>query len=528
MRAVWISLSCLCLYGCTVDGVDDQAVFPCNPAHELPGGGNADCGEGFTCYGAAASLGFAFCVRQCNAGSCGAGFLCSGEGGCLKSCDPSEDDAGCPMGLHCVTMKGTVGTNAGVCLPVAAACRSDHECTSAVYNYCFTNALLQNTPPDAGVPVSVCLQGGCEADQAACAPGATCLRRVLPSVVNTPDICSPDCDNSEECPPSMICMAKGFPASSGRFCIPGFYNFPCANDLSCFTAGSECAPALNEPPGLQPTVCAVSCATSADCASLPVSGNPTPMTVNACRNGHCVSFDSQRTTLFCLHANTTCAAGGVCTAPQAQSQGNPDGGAQACAVNGGTSGPPPLCFIPCPNGDGDCAASQQALGRPLTCVDGPSLAMLPFTPDEARGFPAKLCIPTVPGLPCDPAKNGADGENPGCLHGLTCLDMKVGPPICSKRCTGDGDCREDDHKTFTLGPGFACAPLGTDGPLCVPRTPAGRPPMLGMPSLCMTPDLVRNGLCASPNGTGCDADDECQSGRCDNAGCTQQGVCAAP
>jgi hypothetical protein len=522
--------------GCTVDEVAPTAIFQCDPSHNLanPGSGqidNADCGDGYTCYDAVASIGFAFCAPQCGAnGTCPSGFHCTGKGGCIQSCDPGSGDGSCPTPLHCISVKGAVGPTVGACLPAVGVCRSDDDCTSATFDYCFANALRANLAPDAGAPVSFCLESGCLENGAACEPGSTCIKKLLPPVVNAPDICAPDCDHNLECPPSLTCIGKTLPATRSRMCIPGFYDFPCSNDIECLTPLSECALLLDEAPPLDRHVCAVSCTTVDDCnrnAPAPTQ-NPAPVNVYACRNNHCASFGGLANALFCLQPGKECGPGATCESLVVPTGGGSDGGVLPnCAAGVAvTSGAPPACLKECTGnvlGATGCSDLEQALGAPLTCVDVSNVnpMMTPFAPDAVYGIKnhQKVCVPRLPGLTCDPAASAQNGDNPVCLHGLTCLLPPVGVvSICTKKCGADDDCNSDANG-LVLGPGFACL-----GAVCVPRTPSGRPPP-GNPMLCMDPiHQLRNGVCVSASGRPCDDGSECLSGVC-NLTCAGQGTC---
>jgi hypothetical protein len=554
----------LAVAGCSVAPVSDDQVFACDPARVHPGDGGAtvydDCGEGFSCYNATLSVGFAFCLRSCRAdGSCPSGYSCSGAGGCLKDCDPNLQDQGCPMPLRCIaTQLGPNGTAAarGECLPVPGTCTKDGDCTSTVLNYCLAPHLFEHGVELAANARSYCLQGACKADDTACQPGASCLLDKLPPSIQADDLCVPDCTSLGECPPDMICMGDAFPASDERICIPGFYGFRCASDLSCYSEGASCRTALGpfDPGGA--TVCALPCTADSDCAGLMPANSQTEdaYSTNSCRYGGCTAIGNVGAVLFCVNAGGSCAGGlGQCRDIDLPAEATPDGGVSTCGQIGTANRPPPYCNPPtaaaAPAGsndlcetDQDCAALAAVAQVPLVCLDrdaagglafqithnAAALPSFAFPGGPPSDLPQKLCVVPIPGTPC---------TQDDCLPGLTChrpfpVNGWSGG-ICTVECTADADCR-GAKGGLDLGRGFYCGPQG----LCMPKIPSLAGPVPGPIDArqCLSGIVVQRGAagdggaplyqCVSAPGTVCAMDGECQSGVCMHVpSCAPTGTC---
>jgi hypothetical protein len=485
-----------------------QAVFTCNPASRTA---DADCGAGHRCYGALASIGFSMCVPACRADdprSCPDG-ACTEGGFCLRRCTVGES---CPGSLSCVRNGSAApGTKDGLCLPVAGLCAVKSDCRSPVFDLC-SSEVIGASIGGAAIPGGFCGQSGCQSNGAACEPGSSCLRQVLPaSFSGAIDVCTLDCVPAAdaagnpllECMPGFTCLAAAFPQTQTRTCVPGLPGWLCTQSLSC--QFGTCSEWTDVAPGFR--ACAPPCKSDDDCLPYDGSGNPNAVTKFYCRNGGCRALGSVLFADLCLREGDACPFDDAarCRPPPLPPSPPDLGVANSCAGAsylrssvrplGAFGGATPLCVRDC-SSDADCQRLSAGTHVLHTCADLTGL-----------GVAAHLCLPAMPGLiPCV--------EKTSCIGDLTCVPLTPGDPtgLCTLRCASDQDCNQDP----ALGNAFTCA-LG----VCLPRTPSGCPPLTGAaPSLCLSGTLdAASGRCVSPVGWGCDDDSQCRSGQCRNGRC---------
>jgi hypothetical protein len=387
----------------------------------------------------------------------------------------------------------------GVCLPVNAVCSSNADCTSPVFNRCFSDVSV--TFASAGLLTSgnTCLQGYCNQQGAACQPGSVCVQRVLPSSVPAPDVCSPLCETKtapsgssvQTCLPGLVCLTDAFPQSATHACATGFPGWLCSEDLNC-VAGSchdwgDVDQALS---GLR--TCSPSCASDADCLPFDGEGNPSVFSKFTCHNGVWRSLQSLFFSLACLRPGEACQLdpGAVCQTPSVDGGASPTrtcGRPDPRMAFGSLGGQAPSCVHGCST-TADCAAFAQAAHVPMTC---------------SGLVGARQCLPALPYvLPCD-----SDGD---CTGGLTCQLVVSGTHKgCTRGCSSSSDCAKDPQ----LGSLFACF-----NGICVLKTESGCMPPAAVDELCLGGKFA-DGNCVSPGGWPCDSDANCASGSCTHGRC---------
>ncbi|HZS42016.1 MAG TPA: hypothetical protein VFF06_34545, partial [Polyangia bacterium] len=366
----------------------------------------------------------------------------------------------------------------GVCLAVNSLCADDQDCNSSVFNACSSDVstIGLNVP----LKGSFCIQTNCKADGTACTPGSSCIRNILGSLTQVPDVCAPNCVphspddggvRNYECVPGFLCLTTAFPQQTARVCAPGQAGWLCNDSLDC-SAGkcqdwSDVSPSLA---GL--TACAPKCNTDDDCTRYDNGGNPTFISKLTCHAGGC------RAQLTLLYADQCFQVGQPCSLDTgaACSDVRPFGGMPLASTDGGVpAAAGGRCLRGCAN-DGDCA--------PLTAV-----SHVPHLCDVVD----HTCTPAVPFV----AHCASDAS---CTGGLHCIP---GLAACTRACSTESDCTNDP----ALGSAFTC-PAG----LCVPKKSSGEK---APASQCLsgTSDPM-TGVCVSPSGWSCDDDAQCVSHNC--------------
>lgn len=479
-------------HGC----VDDRAkvaasIFFCNPSSRTA---DADCGKGFMCYSGAQALGGSICVPVCDPAdpaTCPDG-ACTAAGACLQRCkvpDPGQPEP-CPSPLLCRRttinpIEAAAGPD-GVCLPVNSACSSNVDCTSPVFTECSSNTTGATQGPGLLTSGEVCLQGHCSDRGIACEPGSACVPEVLPHTIPGPDVCSPICTPARdrpdggtfnECLPGLTCLSDAFPQTDAPACAPGFPGWLCVDDLGC-TAGtcyewSDIAPDFA---GFR--TCAPACNSDDDCVPFDRGGNPTFLTRNTCHDGKCRNLQSLFFPITCLRDGDPCRLDpeARCTAPAA-----PDMGMVPSMGLGAFGGQAAICVHGCTERK-DCDTLAARLHVPMTCGSiGPRMA----------------CVPVIPSLiECKPME--------GCFGDLTCETVNgLGRQACTRRCATSADCAADP----ALGTTFYCSSAN----VCLPKVESGQP--AASADQCISGQIAK-GVCVSPTGWACSADDQCANGQC--------------
>ncbi len=394
---------CWLAAGCIVneDAFYDR-VFVCDTAARDPNCGDDRGGHAMTCFPASQLDGTDFCTERCDEPMSlpDEGAVCVQGQAKLQACDPSatnpcgRDDLGC--------LRTDVTSNEGVCVTMEP-CTKDRDCPNPVRSTCAATFLKQlySKQSDMSSDHLYCLQRGCVAGGAACAPGQSCLPKLIDAAAFPPDICVPNCDAQDRCPPNHFCFSKLSGAGSPRICLPGLLGFLCESDIDCMVG--KCMSDDEPDEALRLNLCTVPCDTDAECEA----------------------WDSDQGKFVCIHNR--------CTTPDAYRGARCFSDAD-CTRDEGTScvfsSKPTL-----PTHQGTCSRLCDASGE-CTPRGGFGHVCLSFTVDK-HGRPKPGCYPGYFGIPC------ASDDN--CVGGMLCRTPGGAvPTICTTLCQTDADCR-DNH-----------------------------------------------------------------------------------
>jgi hypothetical protein len=477
------------------------AIFRCDATSSTA---DLDCGEGYVCYSAAQALGGSFCAPRCDPAdpkTC-AGGVCTVGGACLSSCIVGAPDQCGGSGSPLLCARGTGyqtdgGLVDGVCTPASSLCATDNDCQSPIYDVCGTNSNMGEIGYSRPHEGSVCIQGGCVTAGVACAPGSSCIQKVLPATFGSiPDVCTPNCVSRavgggdagvvDECVIGMTCLDDVLPQTHRRVCVPGLPGILCRDSLGCVygrcQGWEDVAPEMAEF-----RTCDPPCSSDDDCLQYDAPSNPNAFGKFMCRGGRCRSQLSPGFPELCVNEKEPCKLDpeAECRLPVELGGGAKDAGASTCGFGlGSGSGSTLVCLRHCGD-DQDCAQLSEASHVRHVCVIG-------------------ICLPVLPYLtPCTSTSQ--------CLPGLSCEQPPKDPPypVCTLRCASSSDCAAHP----ALGSAFACL----QG-LCVPRTEAGCAPPVATPELCLSGHL-EGGRCLSPQSWPCASDDQCASKSCHGGRC---------
>ena len=93
--------------------------------------------------------------------------------------------------------------------------------------------------------------------------GNRACRKLVTAAAHPPDICVPNCDAQDRCPPNHFCFSKLSGSGSPPICLPGLLGFLCESDIDCMVG--KCI-SDNEPDeGLRLNLCTVPCGNDDDC-----------------------------------------------------------------------------------------------------------------------------------------------------------------------------------------------------------------------------------------------------------------------
>jgi hypothetical protein len=440
-----LPLIALLSVGCRVDtDAFQKRLFACGTGANDPLCGTDSHGEPMTCF-AARSLGgtFDFCTEKCEQPMSlpDENAVCVQGNAKLKACDPTTDqgpDGGVsgpgPCGdpqLGCMRTDVVPYPGAaeeGVCV-TGHPCLDDKDCGDPVKSTCAATFLQQLYDHASAANLHgdhlYCLQKGCKLGSSYCSPGESCLPNFIPPVANPPDICVPNCDSHDQCPPNFFCYRKNSGPANPPICIPGLLGFVCSSDVDCMMG--KCM-SDDDPPGQGLNLCTIPCARDSDCTvydSLQGRFVCSP-------DGHCITPEAYRGASCNVDDDCVRDVGTVCVWPPPGPTDDPK--------NQGT------CLRPC-MGDPTsptCEARGQ-IGH--TC--------LPFV-SKTTGTTA-VCYPGYFGLPCADQSQCAVPE----------LQCPGGLNFCTRVCANDGDCEGD---RWTAGQSYCagnfCAPLTADGKEC--------------------------------------------------------------
>jgi hypothetical protein len=441
--------------GCRVDEAAFEArVFHCDTAAPDPLCGTDANGAPMTCFAARQLGGTDFCTERCDAPMSlpAEDAVCVQGNALLTACNPADDlpGTGGACGrpeLGC--LRTDVLTDEGVCVTMQP-CSSDVDCHDPVRSTCAATFLkkLYAGNPTLHADHLYCLQDGCQANDTACSPGETCLRNVIPPVQNPPDICVPNCDSQQRCPPNQFCYQKLSGPDSPAVCLPGLLGFECETDVDCLVG--KCTDMSGGP--IWPKLCSIDCNSDADCA--PFDSNQGLFFCNS--DNHCVTPYAFR--------GTSCKSDDDCTRNKAMG---------AICTRFAPADAEGTCLLPC-DADGTCPAFS---GIPQTCLA--SQQQTPSTP---------VCFPGLFGYPC------ATDDN--CVGGLSCrgADSTTGTPgFCTTLCQTTTDCDADRW----LGGGAFCS-----SPICVPKLADGKKGCTAneqcASKICTIPTAGPPGTCGAP------------------------------
>jgi hypothetical protein len=442
--AACLSLN-LVIVACSIDNRHLSA-FECDIAARDPHCGTDRDGQPLTCFPASQLDGIDFCTPSCGEPMSlpDEAAVCVGGSAKLASCHPDDTtsvDGPCGRSdLGC--LRTDVTTDEGVCLTMQP-CTRDSDCPNPVRTSCaatFLNELYAKVPPS-GDPRDpyhsywrsdhlYCLQRGCKAGGTNCAPGQSCLPVLVAAAAQPPDICVPNCDSQDRCPPNQFCWSKLSGPGSPHVCLPGLLGFLCESDIDCVVG--KCV-SDNEPDeALRLNLCTLPCQHDDECARYDSDQGRFVCVLEGSGAGRCATPDAYR--------GARCFNDGDCTR---------DEGTKCVFSSRPIS----------PGDQGTCSRLCPSDGSPCTPRGGFGHVCLDFTVAH-DGSRRPGCYPGYFGLPCT-----ADDQCVGDLKCATVVDG--GPKICTALCQSDDDCAGDrwvvDSGNFCTG--TVCAPkLTKDAP----------------------------------------------------------------
>jgi len=418
--------------GCSVDEDAFQArVFECDTAARDPRCGTDRDGQPMNCFPASQLDGTDFCAQSCGEPMSlpDEGAVCVQGHAKLAFCNPADDSnpAG-PCGhdgLGC--LRTDVTADEGVCVTMQP-CTFDDDCPDPVRSTCAATFLNQLYAKNQELHSDhlYCLQRDCVKGGSACGAGQSCLPKLVTPAAHPPDICVPNCDSRERCPPNHFCFSKLSGPGSPRICLPGLLGFLCESDIDCMVG--KCVSDEEPDEGLRLNLCSVPCSNKGDCEK----------------------FDSDQGKFVCQLDR------GQCSTPDAYR------GARCytdddCTRDDGTScvfaGKPTL-----PTDQGTCSRLCPGGVGPCTPRGGFGHVCLPTT--VARdGSSRPGCYPGYFGLPCT-----ADDQ---CVDDMVCRSVATGSlSFCTALCQTDADC---DANRWAAGQAFCAASI------CVQKFVATKP-----------------------------------------------------
>jgi hypothetical protein len=444
--------------GCSVDeNAFEARVFTCDTAAKNPLCGNDRDGQPMTCFPASQLDGTDFCTQSCEAPMSlpEEGAVCVQGGAKLAACHPDDmtmENGPCGRSdLGC--LRTDVTADEGVCVTMAP-CSQDNECPNPVRSTCaatFLNELYSKVPnPPTGdlywhSDHLYCLQRGCVSGGSNCGAGQSCLPLLVTAAAHPPDICVPNCDAKDRCPPNHFCFSKLSGSGSPHICLPGLLGFLCESDIDCMVG--KCV-SDNEPDeALRLNLCTVPCSHEDECAIFDSDQGKFVCQLDGSGSGRCATPDAYR--------GARCYDDADCTRDEGTS----------CVFSSKPTSPTDqgTCSRLCPDGTGPC-----------TPRGGFGHVCLPFT--VARdGTSRPGCYPGYFPLPCT-----ADDQ---CVGDLKCTAPTDASPvkICTTLCRTDDDCAAD---RWIAGNSFFCA-----GAACAPKQ--------GKDAACAANNQCQSGLCSA-------------------------------
>ena len=91
----------------------------------------------------------------------------------------------------------------GICTTMIP-CTEDKDCKDPVRSTCAATFLTQLYSKNTTLEADnlYCLQKNCQSGASSCSPGQSCLPLLVPAAAHPPDICVPNCDSAQNCPPN--------------------------------------------------------------------------------------------------------------------------------------------------------------------------------------------------------------------------------------------------------------------------------------------------------------------------------------
>jgi hypothetical protein len=462
--------------GCKVDqAAFDNRIFACDPSANDPGCGTDASGKAMVCYAASLLDGTDFCAPDCGPMpmSLPDGNQCVEGDAELKFCDPSIADAATACGqsdLGC--LRTDVTTEQGVCTTMIP-CSQDSDCKDPVRSTCAATFLTELYAKNTTLETNnlYCLQKNCQSGASSCSPGQSCLPLLVPAAAHAPDICVPNCDSAQNCPPNHVCFQKISGPANPAICIPGLLGFICNTDINCLVG--KCL-GDGDPAGTTGLkLCTLSCNSDADCSIYDSDQGTFSCIQRSDGNSYCESPYSYRGNACHTTADCTRDQGTVCVYQTPPEQASDLG----------------TCLRSC-DASSNCGP-RAGIGQ--TCLPF-------FTPEGAK---TSACFPGNFPYPC----------------------------LTTANCVGDLTCRGADAASGTLG---NCTNLcATNDDPTDPDADCHNDRWIGAGAYCATPPGGTTGACAPlvSDGQACTSNNQCASKFCQqpaDGGTSPAGVCAEP
>jgi hypothetical protein len=396
------------LGGCSVDKEEfHHRLYSCNPNAANPACGTDLNQQPMACVPAYQLGGRNFCASGCDAitePAEGEATICLSSGpktpgavtgARLPRCNPTVSGSCNHDELTC--LRTDLIVDEGVCMTVNA-CENDRDCRDPVRSKCMGELVRETYGAKSELKAqnTYCLQSGCKVSGTSCSPGEVCLRNVIPRSSYPPDICVPNCDANNNCPPNYFCYKELYSKASPAVCLPGLIGLRCRTRLDCLFGDCVDTDAHFK-------VCSVACKSDADCAK----------------------FDSIQGTFFC-NDKGYCAGARAFRGSQCYTQDDCLFEGEICAKITNTN-PYGQCLQQCPLGT--CPSYG---GVPHPCRPQ-------VNPDNTLALNEKpwVCWPGYLNQLC-----GTDAQ---CLPGLACRPLNAMNPggparVCSVSCQTDADC----------------------------------------------------------------------------------------
>jgi len=461
------------LAGCKVDqAAFDNRIFACDPSAKDPGCGSDPNGKPMVCYPASQLDGTDFCAPDCDDGpmTLPNGNVCVEGKAELKFCDPSGMNPAAVCGqsdLGC--LRTDVTAEEGICTTMIP-CTADKDCKDPVRSTCAATFLTQLYSKNTTLEADhlYCLQKNCQSGASSCSPGQSCLPLLVPAAAHPPDICVPNCDSSQNCPPNSVCFQRISGPANPAICIPGLLGFICETDINCLVGKCLSDGDPDQANGLK--LCTLKCNSDADCATFDSNQGTFACITRSdgqryCESPYSYRGNSCRTSTDCTRdENTIC----VFQAPPEKS------------TDLGTCLRPCTVTVAAGQTTPDCAP-RAGIGQ--TCLPFLTVADTTSAPVQTAA-----CFPGSFGLPCR--------SNANCVGDLKCRQVDpsdASTTICTALCQIDDDCNAD---RWSAGQSF-CAPSG----LCAPLQAGGKACLKDgqcQSKSCQKPDGGTVGTCAEP------------------------------